>query len=125
MPRPGPLGPPGVRLRGSDSARPRAAQPAIRAAPSTAAHTSTISMNVLYWYVVPHQLGWEEASMRSASSGSAASVIGDSNGRNSSTPASHAIVVALTSGVMASRAAASGSRSTCPAASRALPPSDQ
>jgi hypothetical protein len=82
-------------------------------------------MNALYWNVVPHQFGCDEASIRSASSGSAASVIGDSSGRNSRTPASHIIAVSLTDGVMASRAAISGSRRACSAASRALPPSDQ
>ena len=51
--------------------------------------------------------------------------IGQPGGFGDGTPASQAIVVSLTRGVMASRAAASGSRSTCPAASRALPPSDQ
>src|SRR5271165_5237669 len=65
------------------------AQRSIRTAVSTAAQTRITMINELYWNLSSHQLGNLSFSIRSRSSGIAASVIGESSGRKAKTASNH------------------------------------
>jgi hypothetical protein len=65
-------------------------------------------MNALYWNLACHHSGYPEASIRSASSGSAASTSGEASGRNPSGTSSPSMVRTLTPGVTRTCRACSG-----------------
>ena len=65
-------------------------------------------MNALYWNFACHQSGYPDASIRSASNGTAARVSGDASGRNPSGTSSPSIVRTFTPGVTSTCSACQG-----------------